>query len=34
MQGESGENNVRKVAVVGVGLIGGSYEKASRRAGY
>jgi len=34
MQGESGENNVRKVAVVGLGLIGGSFEKASRRAGY
>ena len=33
MQGESGENNVRKVAVVGLGLIGGSFAKAFRAAG-
>ena len=34
MKDESGENSVRKVAVVGLGLIGGSFEKASRRASY
>ena len=34
MKDETGESAVRKVAVVGLGLIGGSFEKASKRAGY